>query len=293
MCKHILINQFTKDDLTLLADFADRTHDQCGFGAIIRTKQNELVALKSLSLPALYLTLGGYIERDVISSLVVHHRTSTNHDGLDYAHPFEHKGFYLTHNGVVNVPKTYTTKTKNDSEQLLHHLLDTGFETKSIQGYFSCFIKSEDQTIVLVDATAPIYSDGRVYCSHNLGKGYVKIEKALIVIDPSTHQTISTRPIEVSESRYGMDKAHRSLGQSWDYSSDWSYADDLPRARNAWNEGDPVELLADCLTYNDEEELVNARNDAERRALIQDKAHLLGLKLEKSDEDFLCEMYSE
>lgn len=294
MCKHILITRFTRDDMPLLADFADRTYDQCGFGAIIRHKNGELSSMKSLSLPALYLELGAAIQKDDIASLVVHHRTSTNKDGLDYAHPFEHKGHLMTHNGVVSVPKRYDTRTENDSEQLLHHFLDTDYETKSIQGYFSCFIKNPASTIVLVDDKAPTYTDGRVYSSHNMGESFRAIKNTMLRLDPLTGHVKSEKPIEVAKSSYGMNLAHKSLGESYTNDSAWAGYDDgapLPYSR-VYSEPDALEYLADSFTYADEEELFNARNWGERLSLIIEKANEIGIKLEKQEAEYLCDLYS-
>jgi hypothetical protein len=218
MCKHILIRNFTHDDIPLIDDFIARTYDDDGFGAIMRLKGGGIRTAKSLDLGSFYLDVGRWIQAGVIEELVLHHRTSTNESGIDYAHPFEFNGHYLTHNGVVNVPGKHDTKTKNDSEALLHHLIKTNYETQSIAGYFSCFILNDQETIVLVDDSAPIYTDGRVYCSHGLDS-LTKIELQKIV--HRSDGTTTKAAIEVSKSSYGADKRHLSLGsdQAHDFSA--------------------------------------------------------------------------
>lgn len=209
MCKHILIRDFSREDFAILRSFCSKTFDRDGFGAIIRRTDGSLDAFKSLSAPALYLELGAELSRGNVSEVVVHHRTSTNGSGLDYAHPFDFQGHYMTHNGVVTVPGAHDTKTTNDSEALLHHFVKTGFNTKAVSGYFSTFVLNADSTAVLVDEIAPIYTDGRVFCSLDLG-GMTRITKKRITFtrDGSRHES----EIELVESDYGKDKAHLSLG---------------------------------------------------------------------------------
>jgi hypothetical protein len=213
MCKHICFTKFdVKTDTPIIHEFVDKTHDKDGYGAIIRTLDNRLLTFKSLKLVEFYMTLGSVIKSTPIRQLVIHHRTSTNKVGYDYTHPFEYKGNYLTHNGVITVPKKYATKTENDSEILLHHLIDTDFDTKSVSGYFSCFILNDKTTTVVVDATAPMYTDGRVYCSHKL-EGLKPIELKKIV-HPLVGDPVTT-PIEVTKTEYGRDKAYLSLGHAY------------------------------------------------------------------------------
>lgn len=247
MCKHILIRNFTHDDIPLIDDFIARTYDDDGFGAIMRLKGGGIRTVKSLDLGSFYLDVGRWIQSEVIEELVLHHRTSTNGDGIDYAHPFEFNGHYLTHNGVVDVPGAHDTKTKNDSEALLHHLIKTDYETKSIAGYFSCFILNDQETVVLVDNTAPIYTDGRVYCSHGLDSlKKIELQKIVHRLDGS----MATTAIEVSKSSYGSDKRHLSLGsaQSHDFSAyetiDVNWYDDN-------NADDDVVLFLDSLYERD------------------------------------------
>lgn len=213
MCKHLLIRSFTQADTSVIEAFTRRTHDNDGYGAIIRHHDGTLSTLKSLDLAAFYLSIGKLVESGTISELVLHHRTSTNGDGLAYAHPFEFSGHLLTHNGVVQVPGKHETKTRNDSEALLHHLIKTGFNTLSINGYFSCFILSSSETVVLVDDKAPIYSDGRVFCSHDLG-AMPRIVNRKITFDVSSGERVE-ESIQVSASQYGAEKRHLSLGAEY------------------------------------------------------------------------------
>lgn len=223
MCKHILIRDFSTKDIELVSEFTSRTHDRDGFGAIIRDQDGGIHTLKSLDIGAFYLDVGRWIQSGHVKDLVLHHRTSTNGAGLDYAHPFEFRGNYLTHNGVVSVPGSHDTKTQNDSEALLHHLIKTDFDTAGISGYFSCFIFNAQSTTVLVDDSAPIYSDGRVFSSHRLVDSWLKIEKKRLVFDLSGNLT--SFDIALTKSDYGYDKAHLSLG--WDDNSSIFDASDV------------------------------------------------------------------
>ena len=206
MCKHIMINDFRPSDLDTLSQFVDLTYDRDGYGAILRTKSNALETIKSLDSGSFYLTLTRRVLQGDIQTVVVHHRTSTNGRGIEYAHPFEYQGVYMTHNGVVTVPGKHETKTTNDTEALLHHLIKTNFDTLAVQGYYSCFILDDHNTAVLVDDCAPMHTDGRVYSSHKLGESWTKLDKVMLFLDPATGTPTHTYPIEVSQSTYGQDK---------------------------------------------------------------------------------------
>lgn len=214
MCKHILIRDFTSDDINLVYQFIERTHENDGYGAIIRLNNGQLLTYKTLDIAAFYLTIGRWIGSNGVAELVVHHRTSTNHNGLEYAHPFEHQGHAMTHNGVVSMPGNYPTLTQNDSEMLLHHLLATNYRTSDVSGYFSCFVLNESETIVLVDSIAPIYTNGRVYCSHKLNDDMIKIELTRITYDVRSG-TMSQAAIETTKSDYGNAWRGASLGDAW------------------------------------------------------------------------------
>lgn len=214
MCKHILFNEFGLDDIETLKVFCALTYDKDGFGAIIRTTTGDIETMKDLNAGYFYMELMERIYKGDIQTLVVHHRTSTNKDGIDYAHPFEFQGNFLTHNGVVSVPGEHDTKTENDSELLLHHLIKSDFETLPIKGYFSCFILNHLETIVLVDAVAPIYTNGRIYSSHNLSDDFVKVELKLLRLDAVTGEIMVKKEIEVTESNFGREVSHLSLGPS-------------------------------------------------------------------------------
>lgn len=209
MCKHILIREFQVEDLSVLRTFAARTYDRDGFGAIIRRTDNSIETLKSLSAPALYLELGAALSRGDATEVVVHHRTSTNGAGIEYAHPFEFQGNYMTHNGVVQVPGKHETMTTNDSETLLHHFIKTGYNTKTVKGYFSVFVLNSDGTTIVVDDRAPIYTNGRIFCSLDLGEMERIVNKRITFTRDGTR---TESKIELQESDYGNDKAHLSIG---------------------------------------------------------------------------------
>ncbi len=283
MCKHILINEFTPNDIPNLKAFASMTHDRDGFGAIIRTKKGVLETLKSLDLASFYFDLSTRILKNDIQTLVVHHRTSTNGDGIDYAHPFEFMGNLLTHNGVVNVPGSHDTKTRNDSEALLHHLIKTGYATESIQGYFSCFILSDAETTVLVDDIAPIYSDGRIYSSHRLGDNFERLTLERLTLDPVSGLVVNREKIKVTKTDYGSNLAHLSIGSCAE-----SY-NDLP----VHSYSDNVEAFFDSLTYREEDELFDTRDYALLTTKIGEIGAMLGLELTEKEIDQLCEIFRQ
>ena len=257
---------FRSNDIEIIKAFASKTYDKDGFGAIIRTKNNDILTLKALDSSSFYIDLITLIQNKDVSELVVHHRTSTNGAGIDYAHPFEFQGYYLTHNGVVSVPGIHKTKTMNDSEALLHHLIKTNYETKTIQGYFSCFILNKEMTQVIVDGTAPIYSDNRVYSSHKLSEEMKPVTCKHIVVG------VSSKDIEIEQSDYGQDKAHLSIGYYseiaffWDNLTpqDESY---LARCSNRYELISEIKILADLMycTLSDQEieEIADIFNESE------------------------------
>lgn len=281
MCKHILITKFNAEtDYSTLIDFADRTNDNDGYGAIIRTKDNKLETLKSLSLPEFYSQIGYLIGVLDIKEIVVHHRTSTNGHGIEYSHPFEYQGHYLTHNGVISVPEKHDTKTTNDSEALLHHLIKTGYDTKSIQGYFSCFILSDKETQVIVDDTAPIYTDNRIFCSHPLqGLNKIALERIKLVDGVITERN----PIEVTKTTYGSDKAYLSLGRNTYHDDDFYNYD----------KADNVDMFLRYISTNDEIEISSAKTAKDKFLTIKNKALSLGIKLTNTEIIELSECFDD
>jgi predicted glutamine amidotransferase len=267
MCKHILINDFQLTDLELLKEFESRTNEQDGFGAILRLKSGNIETLKSLSQGSFYIDLTKRLCEGDIITLVVHHRTSTNGLGLDYAHPFVHDGNYLTHNGVVSIPGKYNTKTENDSEALLHHLVATDYQTNTIEGYFSCFIVNDKETRVLVDSLAPIYTDGRIYSSHKLNDSFEKIELQLRILDPKSGQVVANQPVVVMESTYGQDLAHLSLGEEY--------------TRDKYSSQVVIDFF-DIITDFELDQLIYARG-AERYDLIKELSWSIGLEASQQD----------
>lgn len=282
MCKHILFNNFKVSDLDTLQTFAAMTHDRDGFGAIMRTESGEVQTLKALDLATFYIEFTRMVLSDAYNTVVVHHRTSTNFPGIEYAHPFEFDGHYMTHNGVVSVPGKHDTKTQNDSEALLHHLIKTGYETETIQGYFSCFTLTKTETTVLVDDTAPIYTDGRVYSSHNLGESFERIALTRIVLDTGG-AVINAFPITVTKTDYGRDKSHLSIG----YSQTCDYDQGIPSL--AWGSGS-TEFL-ELVTEHEEYDLFSMRNDRALEALIDDIARTMGIGLTEKDMEELKLVY--
>lgn len=86
---------------------------------------------------------GPQIEENTIpkqtDTLIVHGRTSTNTKGLENAHPFCYRSYYLAHNGMVNWTgdKMEEPKQSCDSDQLLHWLVDNNFDWKTVQDFWS------------------------------------------------------------------------------------------------------------------------------------------------------------
>ena len=292
MCKHILFNDFNVDtDLETLMVFNSMTYDDDGFGAIIRTKDNDIETIKGLSLGVFYIELMKRVmSKPDIATLVVHHRTSTNKVDFDHTHPFSYKDHYMTHNGVISIPIAYATKTSNDSEQLLHHLIDTNYETRLVNGYYSCFILNKKETIVVVDGIAPIYTDGRVYSSHKLSDSFVRIECKKLVLNPTTGQVVSDTDIEVSDTPYGKELVSVTIGNGvsgehddYDKYFDRLY-DDYPRSVS--------KNVLDFYDTIDDDELFTlqklSRNKHEALKEICNLAWVFGLDLTDSE---LVEIY--
>lgn len=275
MCKHILITNFEPEkDMGLIFDFADRTHDRDGFGYIARLTDGTITTFKSLSVAEFYSELGYAVGNHSIKDIVIHHRTSTNGQGVNYAHPFEYQGHYLTHNGVVNVPDKHDTLTTNDSEALLHHLVKNGYDTSMVSGYFSVFLVTTDSIKVIVDDTAPMFTDGRVWSSHKLSEHWTKKEMVMVDIN-----TMAEKPITKVNSDYGLDKAGLSLGRyDWNYDFDYKIQDNL-------------DDFMRFLSVNDETDLVSL-NEHEKYFFIKEKAEYLGIKLDNRDILELIELYS-
>lgn len=93
------------------------------------------------NLPA-WLT-GATIEENALPKnpdvLIVHGRTSTNTKGIDNAHPFCYRQYYLAHNGMVDWTGKREDEPKQscDSDQLLHWLVDNKFDWKAIHNLWS------------------------------------------------------------------------------------------------------------------------------------------------------------
>lgn len=280
MCKHILFNNFNKNtDLETLKVFTQKTYDRDGFGAIIRRQDGSIDTLKSLDIGYFYISLMELIGENT-DTLIVHHRTSTNGHGVDYAHPFEFQGHYLTHNGVVTVPEKHNTLTTNDSESLLHHLIKNNYDTKSIQGYFSVFIVTQNDTRVIVDNTAPLYSDGRIYCSHRLFDHYEPI--ALKHIRIVNGETDSVNPIEVQKSDYGMSFYSKSIGFKDDPMESIHFAD-----------SDNVSDFLYAINPSDDLEIMESRSKSDMILAIKNKAYFFGIDLTDDEVNEVYEYFIE
>lgn len=278
MCKHILFNNFQDTDIDVLKSFISSTYDRDGYGAIIRTKENKIEMIKSLDQSHFYIDVMRALPK--IKDLVIHHRTSTNGDGIDYAHPFEYEKNYLTHNGVVSVPGKHDTKTKNDSEALLHYLIKSDYDTKKISGYFSCFILNKYGTTVLVDDVAPIYTDRRIFSSHQLDKSWDKIEKTKIWLVDGVITQVNA--IELTKTDYGMTHYSSSIGKgtSYDYGCDYkgySYSN--------------VDSFLYSLHDSELRDLENCTSYREIRLAIKNIASAQGLQLTKKEISELCDSF--
>lgn len=295
MCKHILFNNFDYEtDIPTLREFAQLSYERDGYGAIARNTQGDIWTFKDLTEGSFYSDITEFLLKTPnIDTLVVHHRTSTNKKGIEYAHPFDYKGFYLTHNGVINTPYKYNTKTQNDSEELLHHLIDTNYDTKDISGYYSTFIVSEDKTQLIVDFTAPIYSDGRVYSSHNLGskqKPWKSVQGKHLVFEKGV--IVSEREIEIKKSLYGQDKAHLSLGWGKPYKSPYIYDATVPKTTKKYNDGfnTPKEFF-DNLSKHEDFELSKITDPYKLEDAVWDKSLEMGLWLGEQGVNDIVGMY--
>lgn len=294
MCKHILFNDFKRSDIDTLKEFIRLTYDRDGYGSIIRDTKGRIETLKCLDSGLFYAELMHRLMDGNVQTLVVHHRTSTNERGLASAHPFEFKDHYLTHNGVVYVPGSHATKTKNDSEALLHHLIKTEYDTKSISGYFSCFVLSKSKTTVLVDDIAPIYTDGRIYSSHQINPEFKKIEKVMLDLCPKTGDVHSKREIELTKTDYGKDKRHLSLSKTEvNITNDDNW---IPEAYDAdfsaLEVNDKIIEFFDCITDQEEKTLYELRNLEGVDDYIKELALSLGITLNNDDiqliKEYVC-----
>ncbi len=285
MCKHILFNEFQKSDLETLKTFSERTSDKDGFGAIIRLQSGGIKTLKSLNPGSFYIDLMQQVSRLKVQTLVVHHRTSTNQAGLDCAHPFEYGGNYLTHNGVVDVPGEHATKTKNDSEKLLHHLIKSNYDTETIEGYFSCFILNPTETVVLVDNMAPMFTDGRVYSSHKLGDDFHAVTMEKLTLCPKTGLVIDKRPIKVTESTWGLNQSSLSLG-TWSNEQGWGQWDDPAPEANA-----RFEMFYDMLTAQEEDWLYSIDDLKRLKRAIKRIGNILGIMPTETEVEQFAEYF--
>jgi hypothetical protein len=280
MCKHILFTNFdASTDLKTLSDFANKTNENDGYGSILRYQDGTIETLKSLNQGQFYIQVMIQLNKKPVKDLVVHHRTSTNESGIEYSHPFEFQGNVMTHNGVVSVPGVHETKTANDSEALLHHLIKTNYDTEAVSGYFSCFILNKNETTILIDDIAPIYSDGRIFSSHKLNEEWARIE--LIKITLGMDGTSKSIPIKVTKSSYGSDKAHLSLG--WDSSGiDAKYT----AATN-------VDDFLYFISPQDERDLLSCENDTELKTQILLVADFVGVALSEAEINEIMEYFGD
>lgn len=74
-----------------------------------------------------------------VGAALFHGRTSTNDAGLLNCHPMQREGWHLIHNGVVtDHGEKYEKKTTNDSEDVLHRLIQ-GIDAveRDLSGYYA------------------------------------------------------------------------------------------------------------------------------------------------------------
>jgi hypothetical protein len=179
----------------------------------------------------------------------------------------------------VRVPGEHATKTTNDSEALLHHFIKTGYETETVEGYFSTFTLNANETIVTVDDCAPMYTDGRVYSSHKLGDEFKSVSLERLTLDPFTGLVVDRKNIKVVKTSYGMDKSALSLGYASNYST--LFTDDGPIVNITPN----VEDFFDSLNYSEEDELYRMEDKTQLRAKILEISSMLQIDLSETEID--------
>jgi hypothetical protein len=196
----------------------------------------------------------------------------------------------------VDIPFDYPVHTRNDSEALLHHILATK-QTSDVSGYFSVFLISRDTTQVIVDDTAPIYTDGRVYSSLKLGDSFQKIASEWRHLD-SIGNAFSVSPVEKTSRLYGRELSHLSLGTSYPvsdytdhgYSRDWyggGFTKYEPRSIREWSNDDttdPVTSFIDTLSLNERFAILQPTlKDKARKKYIKRIAAERGITLDHYD----------
>jgi hypothetical protein len=224
----------------------------------------------------------GYLDKPM-GPAIFHGRTSTNDKGLLNCHPMQIKKWNLIHNGVVDDhgPK-YSKKTTNDSEDLLHRLLE-GIESveNNIAGYFAfCAIDHNGRLHVGRDSIATLHIAWiEKVQSYLIGTTEDLIKKTaealnlktgpIDLIKPNTYAIFNGNDIEFhrSISPRGFDKkqaelAELSLGRSLSvedsnslFTDDGECLSDLMREAESINDEYIIEFAGQLISASEYSEL--------------------------------------
>lgn len=202
----------------------------------------------------------------ITGAAIFHGRTSTNKSGIKNTHPMQKSGWHLIHNGVVsNQGAPYKKLTDNDSEDVLHYLINGGIDAiaDNLSGYYAFGAIGPDGTLhVARDYSATLHiawsasHDTWVFCTtKNLmnkiaGQIGMKLKhfgemKRDYYFTMKGNKILSEKDFEsLGYSKTEAAFASKSLGKNLPAAE--SYADDTnPNRLSAWDNYESVSSLAD------------------------------------------------
>lgn len=180
---------------------------------------------------------GAQIEENGIpknsDTLVVHGRTSTNTKGLDNAHPFCYRNYYLAHNGMVSWTgdKAAEPKQSCDSDQLLHWLVDNNFDWKAVSNFWSgwgavAVYDRKSGKLTIARDCANLYIARRV---KNKGWVFATSDKQLLSISKQAGIALDTPPLLFPKHIITLEAGQIVSEQSWEGFGcrQWTFLDSL------------------------------------------------------------------
>lgn len=179
-------------------------------------------------------------------TLVIHGRTSTNTKGLDNAHPFCYRNYYLAHNGMVSWTgeKLAEPKQSCDSDQLLHWLVDNNFDWETVSNFWSgwgavAIYDRKSGKLTIARDCAQLYIARRV---KNKGWIFATSDKQLIAISKQAGIALDTPPLIFPKHIINIESGQIVSEQSWEGfgSRQWSRLDQLAMGKRG------VKQLGEC-----------------------------------------------
>lgn len=189
------------------------------------------------SLPA-WLS-GPHVEENPLPAnpdvLLIHGRTSTNTKALVNVHPFYHKSHYLAHNGIVfwTGEKDAEPKPACDSEQLLHWLVESGYDWNSAKEFWAGWGAVADYDVKAGVLTIAKYGASLFIARRANGRGWVfATDKGhLLGVCKAAGITLDTPPmtfpayvVKLRAGRFISDHKFDGFGTRM-----WTTGDDLAR----------------------------------------------------------------